>query len=60
MENPPAVDGAHEVESSYRADDGTQGALETVAEAFGLTGTEAQKFSASVLIFLVSLAQAGD
>ena len=58
MEIPPVVDEGALVQTQYFALDGSQQALESVAEAFNLTGAEAQKFSSSVLIFLVALAQA--
>ena len=58
METPPVVDEGALVQTQYFALDGSQQALESVAEAFNLTGAEAQKFSSSVLIFLVALAQA--
>jgi hypothetical protein len=47
------------VKSAYFASNGAQGALESVAEPFGLTGAQAQKFATSVIVFLVALAQAG-
>lgn len=58
MENPPVVDQGVMVKTQYFALDGSQGALESVAQTFGITGSEAQKFSSSVLVFLVALAQA--
>jgi hypothetical protein len=59
MEVPPATDGTNMVKSAYFASNGAQGALESVAEPFGLTGAQAQKFATSVIVFLVALAQAG-
>ena len=58
METPPVVDEGALVQTQYFALDGSQQALESVAQAFSLTGAEAQKFSSSVLVFLVALAQA--
>ena len=58
MENPPVVDQGVMVKTQYFALDGSQGALESIAQTFGITGSEAQKFSSSVLVFLVALAQA--
>ena len=54
----PEVDGAERVTTAYFAADGDQDALETVAEAFGLNGGEAQKVSVTVLVFLTALARA--
>jgi len=58
METPPVVDEGALVQTQYFALDGSQQALESVAATFNLTGAEAQKFSSSVLVFLVALAQA--
>ena len=59
METPPDVSGVNVVKSAYYAENGAQGALESVAEPFGLTGAQAQKFATSIIVFLTALAQAG-
>ena len=58
MESPPVVNEGVMVQTKYFALDGSQEAMESVAQAFGITGAEAQKFASSVLVFLVALAQA--
>ena len=58
IETPPAVDGEHVVRSAFFALDGSQGALESIASTFQMNGAQSQKFSSSVLVFLVALAQA--
>ena len=57
METPPDVTGVNVVKSAYYAENGAQGALEMVAEPFGLTGAQAQKFATSIIVFLAALAQ---
>ena len=54
----PASSGADEVTTAYFAADGDQTALETVASSFSLNGSEAQKVSVTVLVFLTALARA--
>ena len=59
METPPDVTGTNMIKSAYYAENGAQGALEAVAEPFGLNGAQAQKFATSIIVFLAALAQAG-
>ena len=58
METPPVVDEGVMIKTPYFALDGSQEAMESVAQVFQLTGAEAQKFASSVLVFLIALAQA--
>ncbi len=58
METPPVVDEGVMIRTPYFALDGSQEAMESVAQVFELTGAEAQKFASSVLVFLIALAQA--
>jgi len=55
---PPDISGNNVVQSHFFSLDGTQGALEAVAAATGLTGAQTQKFATSVVVFLILLAMA--
>ena len=55
---PPASDGPHGTTTAYFAGQGDQAAVEQVAEAFSITGAQAQKVAVTILVFLVQLAKA--
>ena len=55
---PPVSDGPHWTQTAYFARQGDQAAAEQVAEAFSITGEQAQKVAVTILAFLVQLAKA--
>ncbi len=58
LDPPPSVDGPREVTTAYFSTEGDQAAVETVAAAFGINGSQTQKAAVTVLVFLVGLARA--
>ena len=58
LAEPPVSDGPHWTQTAYFAGQGDQAAVEQVAEAFSITGEQAQKVAVTILVFLVQLAKA--
>ena len=58
LAEPPTSDGPHWTQTAYFAGQGDQAAVEQVAEAFSITGEQAQKVAVTILAFLVQLAKA--
>ena len=58
LAEPPVADGPHWTQTAYFAGQGDQAAVEQVAEAFSITGEQAQKVAVTILVFLVQLAKA--
>ena len=58
LAEPPSSDGPHWSKTAYFAGQGDQAAVEQVAEAFSITGAQAQKVAVTILVFLVQLAKA--
>ena len=54
----PSVDGPREVTTAYFSTRGDQSAVEAVASAFSINGSQTQKAAVTVLVFLVGLARA--